>query len=455
MNNLDIKTLWPDLLKKIETAIGPEAVDLWLKPVKPLLLENNILKLEVPDSVVFETLRNRYEAKVLGLLKEITGNTLTIEYSVPLSGTTPAGSFAPIVRTGAPITVKKDSSGHGRLNSNYTFDSFVVGPSNRWAHATAEAVAKKPGYQYNPFFLYSPPGLGKTHLLHAIGNSIFEHNNNAKVLYCACEEFVNEYIGSLQNKTPESFRNKYRRLDCLLLDDVQFLIGKGRSEEEFFYTFNSLFESKKQIVISSDRPPRELSLADQRLISRFLSGMVADVKVPDLETRIAILRKKREIYKFSIPDDVLSYIAESVRRSIRELEGALISVDGYCMSHGLQATRDTVKEALKDVISQLEPEFRVSIDTIKKIVGEKYSLDLHDFKSQKRTEAISFPRQLAMYLSCELTDLSLPGVGEAFNKDHTTVMYARDKMKQKLHSDIYFVEVVNQLIAKIKAVDNR
>lgn len=454
MNNLEIKNLWADLLKKIETDIGPETVELWLKPVKPLLLEGETLKIEVPDSFVFETLRNRYESRILDILREVTGTDLKLEYSVPLSAALPAKKPAPVIAA-VSVQAQKDSScGYGILNPNYTFDSFVVGPSNRWAHATAEAVSKKPGYHYNPFFLYSPPGLGKTHLLHAIGNSILNQNPAAKILYTACEELVNEYIGSIQNKTSDAFRNKYRRLDCLLLDDIQFLVGKAKSEEEFFYTFNSLFESKKQIVISSDRTPRELSL-DQRLISRFLSGMVADIKTPDLETRIAILRKKKEAYKFLIPDDVLCYIAESVKKSIRELEGSLIRVEGYCTSHDTQATRDIVKDVLKDVISHQEPEFKVGMDTIKKVVAEKYSLDVHDLKSQKRTEAISFPRQIAMYLACELTDLSLPAVGEAFGKDHTTVMYARDKIKQLLLSDPFFGENVNQLISRIKAVDNR
>ncbi|MFH1619368.1 MAG: chromosomal replication initiator protein DnaA [bacterium] len=453
MNNFTAKSLWADLLKKIEFEIGPETVELWLKPVKPLLFEGKTLKIEVPDSFVFETLRGRYEDRLVDILKDITGDSLSIEYSVPINADTPVNKPAPALETAAVGFSRDAPSVYGPLNQNYTFESFVVGSSNRWAHATASAVAKKPGdHQFNPFFLYSPPGLGKTHLLHAIGNELLVNNPGSRVLYIPCEEFVNEYIGSMQNKTAESFRNKFRRLDCLLLDDVQFLIGKARSEEEFFYTFNSLFESKKQVVISSDRTPRELSL-DQRLISRFLSGAVADMKSPDVETRIAILRKKRDVYGFSVPDDVLTFVAESVKSSIRELEGCLKRIESYSVSHDIQPTRDTAKEILRDIIANQEPDFRVSIDTIKKIVADKYSMDERDLKSSKRSEAIAFPRQICMYLACELTEFSLPAVGEAFSRDHTTVMYARDKIKQMLHSDPYISETINQLILRVKSVE--
>ena len=459
MNNFNTTSLWTDILKKLEIDIGAGTVELWLKPITPLFFENNILKLEAPDLIFCETMRTRYESKILPILKELTGTDVTIEYTVSIS------SQLPLKRPALPSEIKKEhfkkDQTAGTLNPNYTFESFVVGPSNRFAHAAAEGVArnnailsdlvKKPAH---PFFLYSPSGLGKTHLLHAIGNYILRHNETAKVLYAHCEEFVNEYIGAIQHQNTESFRNKYRRLDCLLLDDVQFLIGKARSEEEFFYTFNTLFDQKKQIVISSDRTPKELSLGDQRLISRFLSGMVADIKTPDLETRVAILRKKKELHGYQIPDDVIYFIAENVKKSIRELEGSLIRIDGFCSSHGIQATIDEAKEILKDVISGQDQDSETSIEVIKKVVADKYSLDPHELKSQRRTDAISFPRQIAMYLACKMTNMSLSAVGDAFSKDHTTVIHARKKIEELLHSDPFFSETVNNLITKIKAVES-
>jgi chromosomal replication initiator protein len=339
------------------------------------------------------------------------------------------------------------------FNPNYTFETFIEGASNRFAYASAVGISQNPG-KSNPFFIYSAPGLGKTHLLHGIANEMLKTNPSARIIYTASENFVNEYIETLQNKTPETFRNKYRKLDCLLLDDIQFLIGKDRSEEEFFYTFNSLFESKKQIVVTSDRPPKELALS-QRLVSRFLSGLAVDIKMPDLETRIAILRQKKELHKFIIPDDVITFIAEHVKKNIRELEGCLITVGNYCTNMRTQPTIDIVKEIIKDYISPGDQDdSRINIDLIKTVVADKYNLDLKDFKSPRRNEAIAFPRQVAMFLACDLTELSLPEIGAAFNRDHTTVMFARDKMKQLVHSDPYFNELINLLISKIKAVNN-
>jgi len=316
VDTIDIKTVWLDILKKLAETFSSDAIEMWIKPATPLLIENNIIKLEVSNQIAFETLHSRYESKILEILKDLYKKDFKIEYSISINLNIPAAK----VKNPPPAQIKHDTHSEysKMLNQSFTFETFVVGPSNRWAYATAESVAKNPGFLNNPFFLYSPSGLGKTHLLHAIGNQILQTNRAAKVLYIAGEGFVNEYVRTPQNNISlESFRGKYRMVDCLLLDDIQFLIGKARSSEEFFYTFNSLFESKKQIVISSDRTPSELSL-DQRYISRFRSGMVADIKIPDIETRIAILRKKRDIYKFTIPDDVLTYIAESVKSNIRE-----------------------------------------------------------------------------------------------------------------------------------------
>jgi len=448
-NLTDIKEIWQELTKKLEGEVGLEAVDLWIRQIKPLLIENDTLKLEVPNSTIYNTVKQRYEEKILKIAAGLTGKTLSINYSMSIAQAEPKPAPEPAAET-RPASMRQLS-----FNPNYTFETFVRGASNRFAYATAEGVANNPG-QTNPFFIYSAPGLGKTHLLHAIAHGIFKNNPSAKILYTASENFVNEYIDAVRGKaeSAEQFRSKYRKLDCLLLDDIQFLVNKERSEEEFFYTFNTLFESKKQIVVTSDRPPRELALT-QRLISRFLAGGVADIKNPDFETRVAILRQKRDFHKYDIPNDIITFIAENVRKNIRELEGCLITAGSFFTSMNIPPSIDAVKEIIKDHITDSDQEEnKVEIELIKTVVGEKFNIDAKDFNSRKKTEAVAFPRQIAMYLACELTDMSLPDIGEAFSRDHTTVMYARDKISRMLHTDAFFNENVNSIIARVKVVNN-
>ena len=448
MDNLtDIKSVWEELLKKLGSEVGSESIDLWIRPIKPLFIEEGTLKLEVPDSIIYNTVKQRYEEKIVSLLLALTGKELKINYSMSLAPSEPPPAAKP-----APVAVALPSN-YFSFNPNYTFESFIMGTSNRFAVASAEGVAKTPG-QTNPFFIYSAPGLGKTHLLHAIAHGIFKNNPGAKILYTASENFVNEYIDAVRGQATEQFRSKYRKLDCLLLDDIQFLVDKERSEEEFFYTFNSLFDSKKQVVVTSDRPPRELALG-QRLISRFLSGVVADIKIPDFETRVAILRQKRDQHRYDIPDDVITFIAENVKKSIRELEGCLITVGNFCSNMKIQPSIDAVKEIIKDHISDPEhDDKKVTIELIKNVVSDKYNIEMKDFNSKKRNENIAFPRQVAMYLACSLTEMSLNDIGDAFGRDHATVLYAKNKIGQMVQTDPYFNETLNQMIAKIKNVSN-
>ncbi len=454
-NPTDIKEIWQEVLSKLEGEIGLEAVDLWLRSIKPLVIEADTLKLEVPDPIIYNTVKERYEANIVKTALAVAGRNFTIHYSLSLASSQPKPAPKPEPVQEEPLN---RAPGMGQtpafaFNPNYTFETFIEGSSNRFAYASAVALAQNPG-KSNPFFISSAPGLGHTPLLPGIANEMLKSNPGARIIYTASENFVNEYIENLQNKTPETFRKKYRNLDCILLDDIQFLIGKDKSEEEFFYTFNSLFESKKQIVVTSDRPPKELALS-QRLVSRFLSGLAVDIKMPDLETRIAILRQKKDIHKFTIPDEVITFIAENVKKNIRELEGCLITVGNYCSNMRTQPTIDIVKEIIKDHIAPGDQEDnRINVDLIKTVVADKYGMDRKDFKSPRKTEAIAFPRQIAMFLACDLTEMSLPEIGDSFSRDHTTVMFARDKIKQLVHSDPYFNEVINQLIAKIKAVSN-
>ena len=449
MDNLtDIKEIWEGVMKELGADIGSEAIDLWVRPIRPLVLESDSIKLEVPDSIIYSTVQQRYEGKIIALLLKYTGRTLKLNFSKDPTPTEP-----PAQSRATPASVALPANYYS-FNPHYTFDSFIMGTSNRFAFASAEGVAKTPG-QTNPFFIYSAPGLGKTHLLHAIAHGIFKNNTNARILYTASENFVNEYIDAVRSGGTEQFRSKYRKLDCLLLDDIQFLVNKERSEEEFFYTFNSLFESKKQIVVTSDRPPRELALG-QRLISRFLSGVVADIKIPDFETRVAILRQKKEQHKYTIPDDIITFIAENVKKSIRELEGCLITVGNFSTNMRIQPSIDAVREIIKDHISDPDQDDKkVAIELIKSVVSDKYSINLADFISKKRNENIAFPRQVAMYLACTLTDLSLNDIGEAFARDHATVLYAKNKIGQLVQSDPYFNETLNHIISKIKNVNNQ
>ena len=449
MDNLtNIKEIWQDVINKLTADIGLEPVDLWLSQITALVIEGDTLKLEVPDEIIYNTVKQRYEEKIIALLAQSTGKVLKINYSMSLVPTEPLPQSK-----ATPASVALPANYYS-FNPHYTFESFIMGTSNRFAFASAEGVAKTPG-QTNPFFIYSAPGLGKTHLLHAIAHGLFKNNSSARILYTASENFVNEYIDSVRGGATEQFRSKYRKLDCLLLDDIQFLVNKERSEEEFFYTFNSLFESKKQIVVTSDRPPRELALG-QRLISRFLSGVVADIKIPDFETRVAILRQKRDQHKYAIPDDIITFIAENVKKSIRELEGCLITVGNYCSNMSIQPSIDGVRETIKNHISDQDSEDKkVATELIKSVVAEKYSVELKDFNSKKRNENIAFPRQVAMYLACTLTDLTQTDIGEAFGRDHATVIYAKNKISQLVQSDPYFNETLNQIISKIKTVNNQ
>jgi chromosomal replication initiator protein len=448
VNNLDARQLWQQVLDQLRAELGDETLDLWLKPTAPSAIEQSAFRLRVPNKFFSAKIHDLYEARIETLLKELSGQPLTLQYVVA------APEAGPPRRIEAADDFPEPSMAD--LNPRYTFDSFVRGPSNRFAHATAEAIAKNPGRQFNPFFLYGGVGLGKTHLLHAIGHGVRQGNARSRVLYTTAERFVNEYIDSLRYDKPDAFRSKFRNLDCLLIDDIQFLIAKGKSEEEFFHTFNSLFDSRKQIVLTSDRAPKEMTAQETRMISRFEWGVVADIKPPDYETRVAILKKKADDENMQVPEDVLQFIARVIKTNIRELEGALTRVAAYEKVLGTPLSVDLAKELLKDALSADEEQPPVRVETIQKVVAQKYSLEVRDMKGQQRTDSIAFPRQLAMYLACKLTAMSLKQIGEAFGgKDHTTVLHGKKKIELMLEKDPFFTENVNSLINTIKSVDNQ
>lgn len=450
MNITDPVTLWRVAVERLTPEIGKDNVDLWLTDVEPLKLENGVLTIRVPNKFFTDQIGNVYQPRIQSILKGLSGQEIALDYVVErdLKGVLLPADPIEVVRSQSQFDVSE-------LNPRWTFESFVVGTFNRLAHATAEAVAKSPGRQYNPFFLYGGVGLGKTHLMHAIGHLTRQLNPNSRVLYTTSEQFVNEYIESIRNDKPDAFRAKYRNLDCLLIDDIQFLIGRDRSEEEFFYTFNTLFESRKQIVISSDRAPKEMAPSEQRLISRFMWGQVVDIKTPDLETRIAILRKKAASERIYVQDEVILFLASAIKSNIRELEGALIRVSAFPALTGKPLTLEAAKELIRDSIGS-DAALAIRIDMIQREVAEKYSLDIKALKSRSRRSDVAFPRQLAMYLACTLTELSTPEIGRSFGgRDHTTVIHARDKIKKMLESDPFIVEMVNKIVEKIKSsVDN-
>jgi chromosomal replication initiator protein len=335
------------------------------------------------------------------------------------------------------------------LNMKYTFDSFVVGNSNRFAHAACYAVAESPSKAYNPLFIYGGVGLGKTHLMQAIGHQILRKYPHYTVMYVSSEKFTNDLISSIKDDNTHGFRNRYRSMDVLLIDDIQFLAGKERTQEEFFHTFNTLHESNKQLVISSDRPPRSIPTLEDRLRSRFEWGLITDIQPPDLETRIAILRKKAQSENLNVPYDILDYIANSIDSNIRELEGALIRLVAYATISNKPLNMNTVMEALKDILPPTSPK-KITIEFIQKEVSSYYGLDLKDLISKKRNKHISYPRQIAMYLCRKYTDASYPQIGEQFGgRDHTTVMHANDKIEKEILNDQEVSQLINELSKKI------
>ncbi|WP_223069974.1 chromosomal replication initiator protein DnaA [Paenibacillus caui] len=437
--------LWQQILSIIQTKLSKPSFDTWFKATKPVSISDRAVVISAPTTFAVEWLESRYTKLVSTTIYEEIGKQL--EVSFVIEENKPAEPILPQPQQ-QPVVVEEPIS--NMLNPKYTFDTFVIGSGNRFAHAASLAVAEAPARAYNPLFLYGGVGLGKTHLMHAIGHYILEHSPSSKVVYISSEKFTNEFINAIRDNRGESFRNKYRNIDILLIDDIQFLAGKESTQEEFFHTFNALHEERKQIIISSDRPPKEIPTLEERLRSRFEWGLITDIQPPDLETRIAILRKKARAENLDIPNEAMMYIANQIDTNIRELEGALIRVVAYSSLINQDVTTHLAAEALKDIIPSSRPKI-ITIQDIQQKVGEYYNLRLEDFKARKRTKAIAFPRQIAMYLSRELTDYSLPKIGEAFGgRDHTTVIHAHEKITQQMKSDQELFKVINNITDKIK-----
>ncbi|MEO6990717.1 MAG: chromosomal replication initiator protein DnaA [Candidatus Baltobacteraceae bacterium] len=440
--------LWLSALAALEQRYSKPIFEMWLKPMRPLGLDGNELVLAVQSPFARDWAENRLKGDIAEVLGGLTGSTVRLRFVIAPEGDAGAPA-APVAPAAAPQIQRfgVDDARPGNLNPRYTFEEFVVGNSNRFAHAASQAVAEAPAKAYNPLFLYGGVGLGKTHLMHAIGHRVIGTNPRANVVYVSSEKFTNEFIVAVQKNQTLEFRNKYRLVDVLLIDDIQFIEGKEGTLEEFFHTFNALHEAQKQLVISSDRPPKEIQTLESRLRSRFEWGLLTDIQPPDLETREAILRKKAEAEKIPVPDDVTSFIAKVIPSNIRELEGALIRVVAFASLTKSPITAELASEVLKNVIASA-PARRVTIALIKERIAKAHGLTVKEMDHHRRDQRLAAPRQIAMYLATELTDNSLPQIAREFHKkDHTTVMYARNKVKHQMEIDEAYRNKVRQLLA--------
>ncbi len=448
----NIEDLWRNTLELIKDKVSKPSYDTWLKNTSVDQLKEDTVIISAPNEFTRDWLESRYTTIIADALYELTGAKLAVKFVIPESTDDTTEEFTQMKKKKTVPMQSNETSPKSMLNDKYTFETFVIGSGNRFAHAASLAVAEAPAKAYNPLFIYGGVGLGKTHLMHAIGHYVLDHNPTAKVVYLSSEKFTNEFINSIRDNKAVNFRNKYRNVDVLLIDDIQFLAGKEQTQEEFFHTFNTLHEENKQIIISSDRPPKEIPTLEDRLRSRFEWGLITDITPPDLETRIAILRKKAKAEGLDIPNEVMLYIANQIDTNIRELEGALIRVVAYSSLINQDIDASLAAEALKDIIPSSRPKV-ITIQHIQEEVGKRYNVKLEEFSAKKRTKSIAFPRQIAMYLSRELTDFSLPKIGEEFGgRDHTTVIHAHEKISKLMGTDELLSKEIEEIKEQLKSM---
>ena len=416
--------LWEKVMDLLREQIPRASFDFWFVPIEPCDLVQDKIYLIAKQEFSIGFIRNNYGDTISSALTIASGKPMSFELCLEYKE-----------EVAAPVAPPVLSPNAGSLNPKYTFSTFVIGNSNRLAHAAATAVAQNPAKAYNPLFLFGGVGLGKTHLMHAVGHAILEKNPDARILYITSENFTNELIRAITSNTNEEFRRRFRSVDLLMVDDIQFLASKEQTQEEFFHTFNALHESGKQIIISSDKPPKEIPTLEERLRSRFEWGLLADINKPDLETRIAILRKKAELENLDVPESVNIYIATKIESNIRELEGSLNRVLAYAQLSKAPVSEELAEVALRNMLPVKDPR-RITIDLIMAIVAEDYNVSVEDLKSKKRNREITIPRQIAMYLVRDMNGASLPRIGAEFGgRDHTTVIYACDKVAEDMRRD--------------------
>jgi len=461
--------LWENFLRVIKTKLQGDSFETWFSPIRLERIDaaQRSIRLRAPNQVVRDWVKSKYAGLIDQSLAELNLAGYSVEWMLnketapttaqTVSSESPGRSVAtpqsvPAFAQGpsTAVAVARQVAIDPALNSKYTFENFVVGSCNQFAHAASVAVAEAPGKTYNPLYLYGGVGLGKTHLMHACGHEIKQRNPQLRVSYLSSERFMNELINSIRYDKTQSFREQYRSVDVLLIDDIQFMAGKERTQEEFFHTFNTLYEQQKQIVISSDCPPREIPTLEERLHSRFEWGLIADLEPPDLETKVAILRRKAEALGFVIPDEVALFIASRVKNNVRELEGSLIRLVAISSLRGIPVSKDLAKDAIRNIASEEEPGV-VAIEQIQKVVAANYRLTVDQLISRSNSRQVAFPRQIAMYLCKKLTKHSYPEIGRAFGgKHHTTVIHSCEKIKALSIADAVFQKRLLNLSESLK-----
>ncbi len=431
--------LWDQILAKVETKVNRHSFYTWFKPTSFLNENAAAVTVRVPNPLFKDWLTKHYSGVIGEALDELKRGDLEVDFvaEVPLDIGIPLSPEEAVVLEVTPPSVAAGTPGAAGLNPRYTFDSFIVGSSNQFAHAACRAVAEAPSRSYNPLFIYGGVGLGKTHLMHAVGQYVLRHDLNSKLTYISAERFMNEMINAVRYDRIIDFRERYRTVDVLLVDDVQFIAGKEGTQTEFFHTFNALYDSQKQIVISSDCPPHEIPQLEERLRSRFEWGLIADIQSPDLETRIAILKKKADAETVPLPDDVAIYIAGRIKSNIRELEGSLIRLIAYASLTGQEISLPLAQEVLRNILDHEEK--AITIEVIQKFVADYYNLKMAELKSRNNSKSIAMPRQIAMYLCKSLTHASLPEIGRSFGgKHHSTVIHSIRKVEDLRKKDADF-----------------
>jgi chromosomal replication initiator protein len=444
---LELTKNWEEVLSDLKAKLGETIFATWIAPLRFSAQDNQSIDLEAPDQFFKDWVEKHY----LGLIQESLKLKGLNHLVVKLVVSEIPSDLTQLNNSPATVNIQSGSgTGLLNLNSRYTFENFVVGPANRHAYAYSLAVANSPAKTYNPLFIYGGVGLGKTHLIQAICHQIKNSSpSGVKICYVSSEKFTNELIDAIVHRSTAGFRQKYRSLDVLVIDDIHFIAGKESTQEEFFHTFNTLYDAHKQIVFSSDRPPKEITNLQERLVSRFGWGLATDIQPPDLETRVAILKKKIEREPVHVPDEVIFLIAQLIKTNIRELEGALIRTIAYSLLEEEPVTLQLTKEVLKDLLR--EPTKVITVDFIQRCVVEEFGISLQDLKTKQRNKHVVFPRQIAMYLSRELTDLSLPEIGELFGgKDHTTVLHSYKKIKADIYNSPELKTRVEKVIQIIK-----
>ena len=453
MEVFNLPEIWNKLVEKLSNSTSETNMNMYIRQITPVKMENNVIYATVHSTSLRSSIQQNFYDIITALLSEITDNKniqlkIDVENQGDLEIPKPDYSVVPLFREEEKI---KEEPYESNLNEKQRFDTFVVGNSNRFAAAAAQAVAVNPGNTYNPLFIYGNSGLGKTHLMHAIGNAVLSANPSAKVKYITSETFTNEMINAIKNNTFNDFREKYRTIDCLIIDDIQFLEKKERTQEEFFHTFNALKESNKQIVVSSDRPPKDMDELEERLRSRFVSGLTVDIQPPDLETRIAIIRKKAEFENINMPNDVIQIIATSINNNIRMIEGAFNRIVAYANLMNMPINREMTLKILDEFSVQTIN--NVTIDKIIDYVCKIYNMQYDDIIGKKRPKNIAMARQVAMYLCRKITDASLPKIGQAFGgRDHTTVIHAYEKIEKMRKEDKSFESQLQQYEEKIRSL---